>query len=60
MKDFPLFESAKAQFRWEVFNAANHALFGAPGGDVSNGDAAQITTLSGDPRVMQFALRIDF
>jgi Carboxypeptidase regulatory-like domain/TonB-dependent Receptor Plug Domain/TonB dependent receptor len=60
MKDFPIAEKVKAQFRWEVFNAANHALFAAPGGDVSNGDAAQITTLSGDPRVMQFAFRIDF
>jgi hypothetical protein len=60
MKDFPVTERLKAQFRWEVFNTANHALFGAPGGDVSNGQAAQITTLSGDPRVMQFALRIDF
>jgi len=60
IKEFPVKESLKAQFRWEIFNAANHALFGAPGGDVSNGSAAQITTLSGDPRVMQFALRLDF
>jgi hypothetical protein len=60
MKDFPITESFKGQFRWEVFNAANHPLFAAPGGDVSNGQAAQITSLSGDPRVMQFAFRIDF
>lgn len=60
MKDFPIFESLKAQFRWEVFNVANHPLFAAPGGDVSNGQAAQITSLSGDPRVMQFAFRLDF
>jgi hypothetical protein len=60
MKDFPVTESIKGQFRWEVFNAANHPLFAAPGGDVSNGQAAQITSLSGDPRVMQFAFRIDF
>jgi hypothetical protein len=60
MKDFPIFESLRAQFRWEVFNLANHPLFAAPGGDVSNGQAAQITSLSGDPRVMQFAFRVDF
>ena len=60
MKDFPIVESLRAQFRWEVFNVANHALFAAPGGDVSNGQGAQITSLSGDPRVMQFAFRFDF
>lgn len=60
MKNFPIYESLHAQVRWEVFNVANHALFGAPGGDVSGGSAAQITTLSGDPRVMQFAFRIDW
>jgi Carboxypeptidase regulatory-like domain/TonB-dependent Receptor Plug Domain/TonB dependent receptor len=60
MKDFPIFERVKAQFRWEVFNAGNRPLFAAPGGDLSGGSAAQITSLSGDPRVMQFALRIDW
>jgi Carboxypeptidase regulatory-like domain/TonB-dependent Receptor Plug Domain len=60
IKDFPIKESLKAEFRWEVFNALNHPLFAAPSGDVSTGAAAQITALSGDPRVMQFALRLDF
>jgi hypothetical protein len=60
MKDFPIWERLRAQLRWEVFNVANHALFGAPGGDVSGGSGAQITTLSGDPRVMQLAFRFDW
>jgi hypothetical protein len=60
VKDFPITESLKAEFRWEVFNVLNHPLFAAPSGDVSTGAAAQITSLSGDPRVMQFALRVDF
>ena len=60
IKDFPVKESLRAEFRWEVFNALNHPLFAAPSGDVSTGAAAQITSLSGDPRVMQFALRLDF
>jgi hypothetical protein len=50
----------RTEFRWEVFNVLNHPLFAAPGGDISTGAAAQITALSGDPRVMQFALRVDF
>jgi outer membrane receptor protein involved in Fe transport len=60
IKDVPVTESLKAEFRWEVFNVLNHPLFAAPSGDVSTGAAAQITSLSGDPRVMQFALRLDF
>ena len=60
IKDVPIVESLRAEFRWEVFNVLNHPLFAAPSGDVSTGAAAQITSLSGDPRVMQFALRLDF
>ena len=60
IKDVPVGEHLKAEFRWEVFNVLNHPLFAAPGGDISTGAAAQITALSGDPRVMQFALRLDF
>jgi hypothetical protein len=53
-------EGLKAEFRWEVFNVLNHPLFAAPSGDISTGAASQVTSLSGDPRVMQFALRVDF
>ena len=60
IKDFPITENLRTEFRWEVFNVLNHPLFAAPGGDISTGAAAQITSLSGDPRVMQFALRVDF
>lgn len=60
MRDFPLRESLKLQFRWEVFNLFNAVLFGQPNGNVTSGAAGQITTLSGDPRVMQFALRLSF
>jgi hypothetical protein len=60
IKGFPITESLRTEFRWEVFNVLNHPLFAAPGGDISTGVAAQITALSCDPRVMQFALRVDF
>jgi hypothetical protein len=59
-RDFPIRESLKLQFRWEVFNLFNAVLFGQPNGNVTSGAAGQITTLSGDPRVMQFALRLSF
>lgn len=60
IKNIPIHESWNAEARWEVFNVANHALFGQPNGNVSSGSAASITSLSGDPRVMQFAIRISW
>ncbi|AEU37724.1 TonB-dependent receptor [Granulicella mallensis] len=59
LREFPL-EHANLEFRWEVFNMANTPLFGQPNGDFSSGAAGQITTLSGDQRTMQFALRLSF
>jgi hypothetical protein len=60
VKHIPLHENFNAEARWEVFNVANHALFGQPNGDSSSGGVASITNLSGDPRVMQFALRLNW
>jgi hypothetical protein len=59
-KTIPFTESVNAQIRWEVFNLANHAVFGQPSGNASSGSVASITGLSADPRVMQFAVRFNF
>jgi len=53
-------ETRFADFRWEVFNALNRANFGLPNRTVNSANNGTITTLSGDPRVMQFALRLNF
>ena len=60
LREFPLGERANLEFRWEVFNVTNTPEFGQPSGNVSSSAAGSITTLSGDPRVMQFALRLSF
>lgn len=60
IRRIPIHEGWNAEVRWEVFNAANHALFGQPSGNISSSSAASITSLSGDPRVMQFAARINW
>jgi hypothetical protein len=60
IRDFPLHESVGLQFRWEAFNLFNAVLFGQPNGNITSGAGGSITTLSGDPRVMQFALRLFF
>ena len=60
LKEFPLGETRNLEFRWEVFNVTNTPEFGQPNGNFSSTAAGSITTLSGDPRVMQFALRLSF
>ena len=60
MRDFPIHESVGLQFRWEVFNLTNTVQFGQPSNNFSSGSAGAITSLAGDPRVMQFALRLAF
>jgi hypothetical protein len=59
-RDFKMTERANLQFRWEVFNLSNTPLFGQPNGNLNSGAVGTITSLSGDPRVMQFALRLSF
>jgi len=52
------------EFRAEFFNAFNHPQFSNPGGgtaiDVSTANSAAITSLSVNPRLIQFALKYAF
>jgi len=59
LREFPI-ERVNIEFRWEVFNVTNTPEFGQPSNNFSSSSAASITSLSGDPRVMQFALRLSF
>ena len=60
IKAIPIHEGINAEFRWEIFNLFNHPIFGQPSGNASSGSVGSITGLSADPRVMQFAARINF
>lgn len=54
-------EGRNLEFRWEAFNLLNTPYFGLPGHDVSSSSSfGRITSLQGDPRTMQFALRFTF
>jgi hypothetical protein len=53
-------EGRRLELRWEMFNMFNTPQFGLPQNDISNSAAGRITTLSGDPRLMQFALKFLF
>ena len=49
-----------ATLRWDVFNVFDRANFGNPNADITGGNVGTISSLAGDPRVMQFAFRLQF
>ena len=55
-KNFDVTEQVKLQYRWEMFNAMNHANLTNPVGRIISGTAGEINTLTG-PRIMQMGLR---
>jgi hypothetical protein len=60
LREFPIRERTNVEFRWEVFNVTNTPEFGQPNNNFSSGAAGSITSLAGDPRVMQLALRLSY
>ena len=68
-KQFPIGEKFIVTFRADAFNVFNHVNFGLPaaggggtGGtaDISNPGSFGVITSQGNPRQMQFALRVEF
>lgn len=53
-------EGRHLEFRWEMFNIFNHPQFALPGANVSSSAVAHITSMAGDPRLMQFAMKFVF
>jgi outer membrane receptor protein involved in Fe transport len=49
-----------ATLRWDIFNMFNRANFGLPDGNIAGATAGVISTLAGDPRVMQLSVRLGF
>jgi hypothetical protein len=63
IKNTKIAEGATLQFRAEFFNAFNRVVFGAPDtnwNDVVTGGFGKVTSQFNAPRVIQFALRMDF
>ena len=50
----------KTQFRAEFFNMPNHANFGNPGANISVPQTLGRITSAGDPRQIQFGLKLLF
>jgi hypothetical protein len=59
-KTFPITEKLKLTFRSDLMNVLNHPNFNQPNGDISSGNPGQITWTQGNPRVVQFSLRLAF
>ena len=54
-------DRVNATLRWDIFNVFNRANFGLPAAATSSSaTAGVISTLAGDPRVMQLSLRLGF
>lgn len=58
-KGFQIREAMKLHFRWEMFNAVNHANLGNPRSNISAANPGRIDSTSGG-RVMQLGLRLVF
>jgi hypothetical protein len=61
LKNFPVSESMKFQFRADVFNLLNHPNFDLPVGNLSSASAGQIIgDTNANPRLMQLGLRFNW
>ena len=59
-KSFPV-RRANLNLRWDVFNVFNTVNLGLPDANIANtATVGQIRSLSGDPRLMQFSVRVQF
>ena len=60
LRTFNIMERYRLQFRAEAFNLNNTPQFAGPGNSITSGTFGAITSTVNQPRVLQFALRVDF
>jgi carboxypeptidase family protein len=51
--------TSNLQFRWEIFNVVNSVNYNAPTTALNSANFGKILS-AGDPRIMQFAFKVDF
>ena len=60
LKDTPVSERTRLQFRAEFFNLFHHTQFVNPDGNISDGSTFGTVVRARDPRLIQFALKLVF
>ncbi len=58
-RTFKVGSTQNLQFRWEIFNVINKVNYNGPVTALNSASFGQIQS-AGDPRIMQFALKVDF
>jgi hypothetical protein len=53
-------ERFDVEFRWEVFNLFNNVAFGLPESDIFSSNFGGVSQTISNPRLMQFALKLNF
>ncbi|SPF54084.1 TonB-dependent receptor plug [Candidatus Sulfopaludibacter sp. SbA4] len=59
-KAIPMGDRLRAEFRGELFNAMNMVNFANPSGAITSSGFGVIKSITGNPRIMQFALKLMF
>ncbi len=59
-KNFPIKDAASVEFRAEAFNVFNIINYGTPDPNLGDPQAGVVSGLSGNPRQLQFALKVSF
>ena len=59
-KSTQITEQTRLEFRWDIFNVANHTKFFNPDGNITDGSDFGRVKRAGAPRLMQFGLKFYF
>lgn len=60
IRDFPITEAQRLEFRAEFFNLTNHPVFNAPGTGINTSSGGQVSSTLNSNRIIEFALKYYF
>jgi hypothetical protein len=60
LKQFPISEARRLEFRAEFFNIGNHPVFAVPGTAINATSGGQVTSTLNSNRIIEFALKFYF